>query len=309
MTLCFKSFTHFSYCPSPSNRLCYPRKTVPSLSTRPLANSDECLLRSRRRSREPERSSRPVRNSSDNSRLPSQSHVNVLDRPGDLRPTFNFTMRIPLAKRGILTCINIIFPPLGVMLLCGPETDLIMNCILFLFAIIPSHVHAFYISCTYFNRKKKVRKGIYPGTWRQGIYSERVQNGGASWKEIERLRAIQEGKLSPDDGLTPTSSRSRSRSRKSGYLRGTGSPVQQAPVTSRGGLRKSSGYQDGVRSMPSRHRTTHWGYAESPLTPSSPKYANSDFNNEGLQSRGRTGYTGSEMSQVQSRANRRRSYY
>ena len=258
------------------------------------------------------RAREPVRNSSDNSRLPSQSHVNVLDRPGDLRPTFNFTMRIPLAKRGILTCINIIFPPLGVMLLCGPETDVIMNCILFLFAIIPSHVHAFYISCTYFNRKKKVRKGIYPGTWRQGIYSERVQNGGASWKEIERLRAIPKGKLPIDHGLTPTSSRSRSRSRKSAYSNGTGSLVQQAPVTSRSGLRKSTGYQDGIPWTPGRHRTPHSGYAESPITPLSPTSAHSDFNNEGLhqvQSRGRTGYTGSEMSPVQSRASQRRSYY
>ena len=83
-------------------------------------------------------------------------------------------------------------PPLGVLLLCGPEMDMIINCILFLLAIIPSHVHAFYISMTYFHRKRKVRKGKYPGPRRAGIYSEKVQNGGASSSEVRRLKKAQE---------------------------------------------------------------------------------------------------------------------
>lgn len=83
-------------------------------------------------------------------------------------------------------------PPLGILLLCGPETDLIMNCILFILAVIPSHIHAFYISMTYFHRKSKVRKGKYPGPWRSFIYSEKVQNGGASAREVRKLKEAQE---------------------------------------------------------------------------------------------------------------------
>lgn len=60
---------------------------------------------------------------------------------------------------------------------------------LFLLAIIPSHVHGFYISWTYFGRKRKVRKGQYPGPWRSFIYSEKVQYGGASRSEVEMLKA------------------------------------------------------------------------------------------------------------------------
>src|SRR5437588_5322002 len=98
-------------------------------------------------------------------------------------------------KRLTITLINIVFPPLAVILLCGPETDFIINCLLFLAAVIPSHLHAFYISWTYFNRKRKVRKGVYPGKWRWGIYSAKVQKGGASNTEIARLkREMAEGK-------------------------------------------------------------------------------------------------------------------
>jgi uncharacterized membrane protein YqaE (UPF0057 family) len=100
-----------------------------------------------------------------------------------------------VVKRLTITLVNILFPPLAVLLLCGPETDLLINCLLFLAAILPSHIHAFYVSCTYFNRKRKVRKQVYPGDWRRGIYSEKVQNGGASNKEIARLkRARADGK-------------------------------------------------------------------------------------------------------------------
>lgn len=34
--------------------------------------------------------------------------------------------------------------------------DCMINCILFLCGVIPSHLHGFYISCTYFHRRKKV---------------------------------------------------------------------------------------------------------------------------------------------------------
>lgn len=58
--------------------------------------------------------------------------------------------------RIVITCINIFFPPLAVLMLCGASWDCMLNCALFLLAIIPSHVHGFYISCTYFHRRSKV---------------------------------------------------------------------------------------------------------------------------------------------------------
>lgn len=100
-------------------------------------------------------------------------------------------------KRLVICVLNIIFPPLAVCMITGLNEDVIFNSLLFLLAIIPSHIHGFYISLTYFNRKRKVRKGIYPGTPRRMIYSEKVQNGGASRREMERLKQEKEmGKVS-----------------------------------------------------------------------------------------------------------------
>ncbi|KAJ9618796.1 hypothetical protein H2204_012928 [Knufia peltigerae] len=107
-------------------------------------------------------------------------------------------MRIPLFKRLVITTFNIFFPPLAVLLITGPNEDFVFNCVMFLLAVIPSHVHGFYISLTYFNRKRKIRNGVYPGKPKSLIWSERVNNGGAGWKEVERLRRQQKegGRLS-----------------------------------------------------------------------------------------------------------------
>ncbi|RMZ90211.1 hypothetical protein DV736_g2578, partial [Chaetothyriales sp. CBS 134916] len=78
------------------------------------------------------------------------------------------------------------------MLLTGPNGDFVLNCCLFLLAVFPSHIHSFYISFTYFNRKRKVRKGIYPGQPKSLIYSDKVNNGGASRREMEMLKAEME---------------------------------------------------------------------------------------------------------------------
>lgn len=102
-------------------------------------------------------------------------------------------MRIPLFKRLVITLLNIIFPPLAVMLITGPNADFLFNCAMFLLAVIPSHVHGFYISLTYFNRKRKVRRGVYPGKPHHLIWSDKVNNGGASAREVERLRREKEG--------------------------------------------------------------------------------------------------------------------
>ncbi|OCT49513.1 hypothetical protein CLCR_07709 [Cladophialophora carrionii] len=97
-------------------------------------------------------------------------------------------MRIPLFKRLVIASLNILFPPVAVMMITGPNEDFVFNCVMFILAVIPSHVHGFYISLTYFNRKRKVRKGVYPGKPKHLIWSDRVNNGGASRREIERLR-------------------------------------------------------------------------------------------------------------------------
>lgn len=62
-----------------------------------------------------------------------------------------------LCYRTWITLLNIFFPPIAVMLIAGPGYDCLMNCLLFLLAVIPSHIHGFYISCVYFHRRHKVR--------------------------------------------------------------------------------------------------------------------------------------------------------
>lgn len=41
--------------------------------------------------------------------------------------------------------VNIFFPPLAVMMMTGLGADTLLNSLLFLCAVIPSHVHGFYI--------------------------------------------------------------------------------------------------------------------------------------------------------------------
>ncbi|KAI7160294.1 hypothetical protein D0869_10188 [Hortaea werneckii] len=83
--------------------------------------------------------------------------------------------------------VNLILPPLAVALLAGVDVDFLVNCALFLLAVIPSHIHGFYISMVYFHRRKKVRKGQYPGGSKSFIFSKSILNGGASDAEVDRL--------------------------------------------------------------------------------------------------------------------------
>ncbi|TVY33611.1 hypothetical protein LSUB1_G007523, partial [Lachnellula subtilissima] len=69
----------------------------------------------------------------------------------------------------------------------GPNTDCLINTLLFIAGVIPGHIHGFYISCTYFHRKRKVRKGRWPGGRKAGIYSRAVWNGGASDARVREL--------------------------------------------------------------------------------------------------------------------------
>jgi len=54
------------------------------------------------------------------------------------------TMR-DLPYRILLMMVNIFFPPLAVMMITGLGADTLLNSLLFLCAVIPSHVHGFYI--------------------------------------------------------------------------------------------------------------------------------------------------------------------
>jgi uncharacterized membrane protein YqaE (UPF0057 family) len=94
--------------------------------------------------------------------------------------------------------VDIFFPPLAVLLLAGCGPDLAVSCCLFILGVIPSHIHAFYISCTYFNRRRKVKRDKWPGQRRGGIFSDNVQNGGytnAAMKRMEWQNASRREKL------------------------------------------------------------------------------------------------------------------
>ena len=85
-----------------------------------------------------------------------------------------------------LFVINLFFPPIAVYMICGFGTDLLVNCFLLILAVIPAHLHGFYISCTYFHRKNKVEKGRYPGGPKTFIESPNVINGGTSeWEALQ----------------------------------------------------------------------------------------------------------------------------
>jgi hypothetical protein len=77
------------------------------------------------------------------------------------------------------------------MIVAGPGIDCILNAIFFIAGVIPGHIHGFYITCTYFYRKRKVKKGRYPGGKKAGIFSEQVWNGGASNERVRELLLAQ----------------------------------------------------------------------------------------------------------------------
>ena len=65
------------------------------------------------------------------------------------------------------------------------------------------------------NRKRKVKNGRWPGPPRSFIYSEKVNNGGASNREVRELKALRDAGLEKEGVLSRVGSRlsgSRSRS-------------------------------------------------------------------------------------------------
>jgi hypothetical protein len=73
------------------------------------------------------------------------------------------------------------------MILAGPSTDCLINTLLFIAGVIPGHIHGFYISQTYYHRRRKVKKGRYPGGRKSFIYSDRIWNGGATNAHVREL--------------------------------------------------------------------------------------------------------------------------
>lgn len=145
-----------------------------------------------------------------------------------------------LGYRLSLMFLNVFFPPLSVLIMCGADMTFVVNVLLWLCAIIPSHVHGFYVSCVYFHRRRKVsrkrpsralprlqkqvRKGRYPGGSKALIYSDHVLNGGANQTLVDRLYWAEKG-----DARRRSSSRSRSRNTKH-RVNSARSDVQQSNV-------------------------------------------------------------------------------
>ncbi|EXJ76598.1 uncharacterized protein A1O5_01106 [Cladophialophora psammophila CBS 110553] len=79
----------------------------------------------------------------------------------------------------LIILITILCPPVGVYLVAGCGADLFVNICLTLLGYLPGHIHAFYIEYVYFDRRDRARHGQLTGRHAPGVYSERVQHGGA----------------------------------------------------------------------------------------------------------------------------------
>lgn len=100
------------------------------------------------------------------------------------------------------------YRPLSVMLVAGVGMDALVNTLWFLCGVIPGHFHGFYVTWTYFSRKKKVRKGRYPGGPKPFIYSKRVINGDASDERVRQLWIAEQKVKEEEDELMGRQSRS-----------------------------------------------------------------------------------------------------
>ncbi|KAL9074550.1 MAG: hypothetical protein Q9157_004345 [Trypethelium eluteriae] len=182
-----------------------------------------------------------------------------------------------LMYRIFLTIINIFFPPLTVLILTGAGTDCLINCIFFLLAVIPSHIHGFYLSCTYFHRRKKVRQGRWPGGLKYLIASPIILNGGATDAEVARLYRKEHGYSDDDEkggvrrGKSGKGSRrvSRQGSKQGGSKRGSRPVSYQSPgyagyVGGAGGSRppsRTGSQRGGAGNRRSQRMSAASGYA------------------------------------------------
>jgi hypothetical protein len=112
--------------------------------------------------------------------------------------------------------------PTNTLQLAGVGTDCLINTLLFVAGVIPGHVHGFYISQTYYHRRRKVRKGRYPGGRKSFIYSERIWNGGTTNEHVRELwlREQEEKRIKEEMKLERSRSRKISRRRTGSGFRG-----------------------------------------------------------------------------------------
>jgi hypothetical protein len=64
-------------------------------------------------------------------------------------------------------------------MVAGCGADFFINICLTLLGYIPGHIHAFYVEYVYFDRRERARLGQLTGHQAPGVYSDRVQSGGA----------------------------------------------------------------------------------------------------------------------------------
>lgn len=76
----------------------------------------------------------------------------------------------------LIVLITILLPPVGVFMVAGCGTDILVNICLTLLGYIPGHIHAFYLEYVYFDRRERARQGQLTGESAPGVYSDRVQN-------------------------------------------------------------------------------------------------------------------------------------
>ncbi|KAE9371291.1 hypothetical protein N431DRAFT_467480 [Stipitochalara longipes BDJ] len=141
-----------------------------------------------------------------------------------------------MLERLMIFLINIFCPPVSVMIVAGPGMDCIINAILFIAGVIPGHIHGFYVTCTYFYRKRKVRKGRYPGGKKAFIFSEQVWNGGASNDKVRDLLREQKRREQEEEDIRLMK---RSSKRSSG-LGGMGSRANTGLVGEGRSVRRSN---------------------------------------------------------------------
>ncbi|RKF58520.1 Plasma membrane proteolipid 3 [Erysiphe neolycopersici] len=89
-----------------------------------------------------------------------------------------------LANALISVVLSLFFPPLGVFIVAGCSTDLLINILLTLLGFFPGIVHALYVQYIYYDRREKSQAGRFIADRAPGVYSERVQNGGHGYGTI-----------------------------------------------------------------------------------------------------------------------------
>jgi uncharacterized membrane protein YqaE (UPF0057 family) len=158
--------------------------------------------------------------------------------------------------------VNILkVPPIAVMMLTGLGHDTLVNSLLFLAGVLPSHVHGFYISCTYFHRRRKARKGRYPGGRKGMIASKNVLNGGLRLAEVERRWLAENGgeseKLSRRRLSRASKRQSRRSSRRSSW-RDEEYKEFASEVGGRDNINQRQAEMDMVHARPQSHRIQTW---------------------------------------------------